>query len=147
MREKKEKWKKGGKLLLFVLVVFIFALSCIRVAAAKEERRPMYDASYLSGLLAGVGFAEENEQEGKAVRKAVPGKTVYTNVLATDQGTIDMVKYSPDGQSWEMVDSWSEGVLGADGEWAFCADPTVGFQSGNKQVYDCLLYTSVHVSV
>lgn len=142
MGEKKEKWKKGGKLLLFVLVVFIFALSCIRVAAAKEERRPMYDASYLSGLLAGVGFAEENEQEGKAVRKAVPGKTVYTNVLATDQGTIDMVKYSPDGQSWEMVDSWSEGVLGADGEWAFCADPTVGFQSGNKQVYDAAAYYS-----
>lgn len=142
MKEKKEKWAKGGKLLLFVFVVFVFALSCIQVAAAEEKRQPIYDTSYLSGLLTGVGFAEKSEQEEKLVRKAVPGKKVYTNVLAADQGTIDMVKYSPDGQSWEMVDSWSEGVLGADGEWAFCADPTVGFQSGDKQVYDAAAYYS-----
>ena len=90
----------------------------------------MYDTAYLSELLKGVGFAEEtaNEMQG---RSAAAGSTVYTSVLAADQGTIDMVRYSPDGQSWEMVDSWSEGVLGADGEWAFCADPTVSFQSGN----------------
>lgn len=145
----KEKWKKGGKTLLFVFVIFIFAFSCIQVAAAekgqediKEEvRRPMYDAAYLSDLLKGVGFAEETTNEVQG-RSAAAGSTVYTSVLAADQGTIDMVRYSPDGQSWEMVDSWSEGVLGADGEWAFCADPTVSFQSGNKQVYDAKMYYS-----
>lgn len=145
----KEKWKKGGKTFLFVFVIFIFAFSCMQVVAAEEEqpdvkqekRRPMYDTAYLSELLKGVGFAEEtaNEMQG---RSAAAGSTVYTSVLAADQGTIDMVRYSPDGQSWEMVDSWSEGVLGADGEWAFCADPTVSFQSGNKQVYDAKMYYS-----
>lgn len=115
-------------------------------------RKPGYDAAYLSALLEGVGFADGNPQESAdsannvnsadstKLRMASAGGRVSTSVLAADQGTIDMVRYSEDGQSWDMVDSWSEGVLGADGEWAFCADPTTGFQSGDKTVYNAASY-------
>ena len=140
MDKKKQNKKKGWRTLLFFTVLFsCVASACIKVVSAQEEnpeeeRRPLYDAAYLSGLLEKTGFAE------KRTRAAVEGQTVYTEVLAEDQGVIDLVKYGEMGQPWEVVDSWSEGILGAGGEWAYCADPTVGFRPGYKVVCDAGIY-------
>ena len=127
---------KKIKRVVALLLAVIMAGGCLTAFAeeqgAEKKDKPDYDAVYLSKLLqsAGVGYADNN---GISTFAAVPGTTVNTSVLDTNISAVDVVDYN-NGST--VVESWAEGLLGADGEWAFCADPTTPFQSGNKTVYN-----------
>lgn len=100
-----------------------------------KERTPIYDVESLDRILDSISGMKPLSQKDNIMTYASAGQTVNASVLRTDIGTISMIRYTDTG--WENVQEWSEGLLGlSNGEWVYCADPNVTFQSGTKQCYD-----------
>ena len=60
------------------------------------------------------------------------GETINSQVLESSVSSITVTQY-PEGGGYNVLKTWSEGILGADtGERLYCADPTVSFQGGTK---------------
>lgn len=101
-----------------------------------EERLPLYDAEALSKTLEelGVGLNESGTESMGRMARVAPGQRVNTYQLRP-LSRIDMVYYNWNHTSWTFGPSWTEGLLCADGEWAYCADPNAHFSAGTKTVY------------
>jgi uncharacterized repeat protein (TIGR02543 family) len=103
-----------------------------------EERTPAYDIEETSEMLKSIGVGVSgNAMEGGVFHAA--GNQVYTQILESSVGSIDMIRYNADG-SWSNEGGWNEGIFGtSSGEWLFCANPTSGnFYNGYKTEHNAL---------
>ena len=83
-----------------------------------------YQSSYVEKPVSGKSL------RARSARSA--GETIYAQVLESGVSSITVTQY-PEGGGYNVVKSWSEGILGAStGERLYCADPTASFGEGNK---------------
>ena len=89
-----------------------------------ETMRRIYE-SYESSYV-------KKPSSGQTLRARSVGESINSQVLESSVSSITVTQY-PEGGGYNVLKTWSEGILGADtGERLYCADPTVSFQGGTK---------------
>ena len=125
------KGVKRSVIFLTLILCIVFEVISYIDAFAEEERRPQYNAQEVEDMLkeCQVGFAEGDFPSLFSMEQEI-----YTEVLETNIGQIDIVTYGENGgNDYTINASWSEGLLGAaDGSYLYCADPTADFKEGYK---------------
>ena len=131
--------RKKGKRMIASLLSLLLLLPSATVFAtdgdvdyAQQQRdrigtaRQIYESHKNS-------YAENPGQEKSMKAKArSAGETIYSQVLQSGVSDITVTQY-PEGGGYNVVKTWSEGILGADtGERLYCADPTASFKEGYK---------------
>ena len=122
-----EKMKRIKHIIARLLVVAVFVLSFSSFVAFAED---------------GTLTETENADTIAPFIVGKPGDKVWTKNMSGTNGytlaTLELVTYGsqyPDG--YKIIESWREGVLGANGEEIFCVNPMAAFSETKiKNVYN-----------
>ena len=136
---KKVKRIFAGITVVFSLVVFL--TNSVSVFAEDKERVPQYEVSAVDELLKQWKAGPAN---GDFPSMYYVGQQVYTQILQQNIGAIDIVTYKGNsGNDYVINQRWDEGLLGSyQGDYLYCADPTLNFKEGYKISVDARKYYS-----
>lgn len=132
---------------LVLLCATVFGMLHVDAHAIKEPptvEEELRLAEKVQELLREVGVGTVDQAEKSEYAEFAKKETVYTKVLETNVGAIDVVDYNqtaPDGTPWVILEHWNEGRLGTGGgEELYCANPTLAFRAGYKTPTDASKY-------
>ena len=122
---------------LLVVVLLMLSFSSI-VVLAKDETSTETE----NKVLTEDEISTEDSETVTPFIAGKPGDKVWTKNMSGTNGytlaTLELVTYGsqyPDG--YKIIESWREGVLGANGEEIFCMNPMAAFSEVNiKNVYN-----------
>ena len=122
---------------LLVVVLLMLSFSSI-VVLAKDETSTETE----NKVLTEDEISTEDSETVTPFIAGKPGDKVWTKNMSGTNGytlaTLELVTYGsqyPDG--YKIIESWREGVLGANGEEIFCVNPMAAFSEVNiKNVYN-----------